>query len=41
MFKECNLKRHYNKKHAEKYENLQGAVTGRTLWRHVVAPTLV
>jgi hypothetical protein len=26
VFKECNLKRHYNTKHAEKYEHLQGQI---------------
>jgi hypothetical protein len=31
VFKECNLKRQYDTKHAEKYENLQGQIRKDTV----------
>jgi hypothetical protein len=31
VFKECNLKWHYNTKHAEKYKNLQGQIRKDTV----------
>jgi NAD+--asparagine ADP-ribosyltransferase len=31
VFKECKLKRHYNTKHAEEYENLQGKIRKDTV----------
>jgi hypothetical protein len=31
VLKECNLMRHYNTKHAEKYENLQGKIRKDTV----------
>jgi hypothetical protein len=31
VFKECNLKRHYKTKHAEKYEHLQGQIRKDTV----------